>query len=256
VTRRLAISLILLSLLAGGCAKQQWNTSERLTTLRENDDYTLNHAVAQGETLRSIADLYYGDPDRAEEIALINNVIDPDLLAVGEMLELRFTEQEWTDAEGRRAALDAYNDGVAAMRAGSGAVAEDAFRRALSLDPDLEDAQYNLALVWMRRGRNEDAEAMLLPLADRHPDDLDVQQAYGQSLFYQARFDEAVTVFSRILQENPDHRDASFSRASALGESGRRAEAVDAWRSFLRRHPSGTLAERARAELRELTSGG
>ncbi len=252
MTRRLSCTLLVLLVLIGGCAKRQWNTSERLETMRELETYSLTHAVAAGETLRTIADLYYADPSRAEEIALNNSLIDADLLTVGTPLELRFTEQEWRDAEGRRTALAAYNDGVAAVRAGRSTEAEDAFRRALNLNPDLEDAQYNLALVMMRRGRHEDAEAMLLPLAESHPEDLDVLQAYGQALFYQARFADALVVFDGMLTLNPEHQEAAFSRASALSEAGRVNEAVAAWRSFLVRHPSGSMAGRARTRLEEL----
>ena len=118
MTRRLLMALLVLTLLVSGCARRQWNTSERLETLRELEAYNLTHAVAPGETLRSIADLYYDDPSRADEIALVNGLADPDLPEVGERLELLFTAEEWSEAEGRRSALAAYKHGVAAVRAG------------------------------------------------------------------------------------------------------------------------------------------
>ncbi len=249
--RRIAVTMLLLVAVTG-CSRHQWNRSERLDAMRELESYTLVHAVSEGETLRTIADRYYGDPERAGAIARDNGLADPDRIAPGLELTLLFTEEEWLEAEDRRSALLLYNDGVAAMRAGRMPAAEEAFHQALAMDPGLTDAQYNLAIVWMRRGRNEDAEAMLRPLADRSDADVDVLLAWGQSLFYQARFVEAVTAFDRVLAAAPDHAEAAFSRASALGEDGRTAEAERAWEAFLARHPSGRLADRARDALHRL----
>ncbi|HPF34015.1 MAG TPA: tetratricopeptide repeat protein [Candidatus Krumholzibacteria bacterium] len=256
MTRRLAALSLLALVLAGGCAKQQWQESHRLETLRDEQRYTLQHTVAPGETLRGVAELYYGDPERAQALALANGVSDPDLIRPGDTVVLEFDEDEWRRAETRRDAMAPYNQGVEALRLGRLRTAEEAFHQALTVDPDFRDAQYNLALVWLRRGRYEDAEAMLLPLRDRDPDDADVALAYGQSLFHQARFAEAVAEFDRLLARRPDHTEAAFSRASALGADGRTAEARAAWRAFLQRHGDDDWGARARVRLRDLESGG
>lgn len=251
--RRGAVMVLLLgAVLVSGCAKRQWEQSRRLETLRDRDSYTLTHTVAPGETLRGVAELYYGDPDRARDIALANGLSDPGLVRPGDTVTLTFAEDEWRRAETRREAMAPYNEGVEALRLGRLRTAEDAFHRALTLDPDFRDAQYNLALVWLRRGRYEDAEAMLLPLRDRDPGDADVALAYGQSLFHQARFEAAVAEFDRLLALRPGHVEAAFSRANALGAAGGDDAARAAWREFLARHPDGDWAARARARLRAL----
>lgn len=252
--RRLAALLLLGSLLCAGCAKQQWERSRRLETLREEEGYTLVHTLAPGETLRTVAELYYDDADRAERIALENGYSDPGRLRAGDAVTLRFDEGEWRRAETRREAMVPYNEGVEALRLGRLQTAEAAFHRALTLDPDFRDAQYNLALVWLRRGRYEDAEAMLLPLRDHAPDDPDVGLAYGQALFHMARFDESVAVFDRLLAADPGLTEAEFSRASALGAAEDYPAARHAWRAFLARYPDGSWGSRGRARLAEVDS--
>jgi len=249
---RLVIGSAAVVILGTGCAKQQWQQSQRLEILKEADKVTLTHVVAPGETLRTIAALYYDDPAKADAIALENGRLDPEAVRVGEEILLSFDDDEWARADLRRQALVPFNRGVAALREARLQDAGDAFHGALNLDPDFFDAQYNLALVWLKRGRSEDAEAMLLPLLDRHPGDPDVVLAWGQSLFYQARFTEAVHAFDQILADDPNHREAAFSRAKALSAAGDRPVAESAWRAFLQRHPEGSWADRARQELRNL----
>lgn len=252
--RRLLAVALLGTVLAAGCAKQQWQQSQRLETLRDEESYTLTHTMEPGESLRAVAEFYYGDADRAREIALANGMSDPEQVRPGDTVVLEFDEDLWQFAQTRRDAMAPYNRGVEALRLGRLRTAEEAFHQALTVDPDLRDAQYNLALVWLRRGRYEDAEAMLLPLRDRDPRDADVALAYGQSLFHQARFQAAVAEFDRLLDLHPGHTEAAFSRASALGADGRTAAAREAWQAFLERHPTGDWASRARARLRDLDS--
>lgn len=252
MTKRLLLMLTALALLAAGCAHRPRPSSERLETLRDREAYETVHVVAPGETLRVIADRYYGDPERALEIARRNGLVDPDRLSPGDELRLPLSEAEWRRAEDHRVALATYNEGVTHLRDGLVVEAEQAFRRALAQDPELDDARYNLGLCLLRRGHNGQAEEIFRELVARTPDDVAVHAALGQSLFYQARFDEAVVAFDAVLALDPSDADAAFSRASALGEAGRIAEADTAWNAFLRRHPHGRLAERARAALTAL----
>ncbi|MBC8425509.1 tetratricopeptide repeat protein [bacterium] len=250
---RLAL-LILCGVLtaASGCSKRPTRPAVRLDTLRAHEQYTLVHTVAPGETLRTVADLYYGDPERAAEIAAVNELRDPDRLSAGDDLRLVFSEDEWASAERRYQARQPYNRGVDALASGRLEAAEAAFDEALAIDPDFDDARYNLALVQLRRGRNEAAESLLVALRERRPDDPDVLAALGNSLFFQTRFAESIAVFRDLLDVDPRHRQGAYGLARALGEAGMVESAITAWEDYLRLDGDSAWATRARQQLREL----
>lgn len=245
--RRLCLLVLLAALVAvAGCARRPALRPVRLDTLRAHESYSLVHTVAPGETLRTVADLYYGDPDRAREIAVANGLADPDDLSVGETLRLVFSEDEWAGAERRYRARQPYNRGVEDLASGRLEDAGRAFELALEIDPAFDDARYNLALVQLRRGRNEAAEALLVDLRSRRTDDLDVLLALGNSLFYQTRFAEAIAVFRDLMSLEADHRQGAYGLARALTEAGMVESAVTAWETYLRLDDDSAWATRAR----------
>ncbi len=251
--RRLALVVLLGALAAApGCDKRPTLQPVRLDTLRTHEQYTLVHTVARGETLRTVADLYYGDPARAGEIATANGLTDPDHLSVGDDLLLIFSEDEWAGAERRYLARQPYNRGVTALASGRLGEAERAFDEALAIDTSFDDARYNQALVQLRRGRNEAAEALLVDLRSRRPDDRDVLAALANSLFYQTRFAEAIAVFRELLGLEPQNRQGAYGLARALTEAGMVESAITAWEDYLRLDGESAWAVRAREQLKLL----
>lgn len=261
---RASLHIALLLVLAG-CAKQV-TTSPRPADAEPPAQphapfplpggMTLAHTVREGETLARIADLYYADPARARDVAKANGLTDPDQLAPGSVIALRFGPQEWDDARRRATALEPYNRGVDAMEAGDLEGAEREFRIALQTAPELVDPRYNLALVLMKRGRYEEAQRILAELASQRPRDADIGFALGNCLFYQTRHDEAAAAFHRVLSFQPGHLRAAFGEARSLQEAGRRDEAIAAWRRYLELDASSSWAAAARRNLAELQGGG
>lgn len=249
---RLGALLTAAVLVAAGCTPRPTVRSERLDALRAQEEYVLVHTVAAEETLRTIAELYYGDPARADEIAAVNALADPDLLTPGAELRLVFAEAEWADAERRYRARDPYNRGVAALAEGRLEAAERAFDDALATDPAFDDARFNQAQVQLRRGRNEAAETLLADLRTRRPDDPEVLASLGNSLFYQTRFAEAAAVFRDLLDRDPSHLAGAYGLARSLTEAGLVESAITAWEAYLRLDGNSTWAARAREQLREL----
>ena len=212
----------------------------------------IEHTVGEGETLSRIADIYYGDPGRAADIAADNGVTDPSRLAAGSVLRLRFAPAEYDQARRRSVAMKPYNRGVEALARGNLDEAERQFRLALRTVPELPDARYNLALVLLKRGQAEAATDLLKPLVAERPADPDFGFALGNALFQQTRYLEAAQAFAQVLQAHPDHRRAAFGRARALQESGARQEARSAWRRYLELDSESSWAAEARRHLGEL----
>jgi tetratricopeptide (TPR) repeat protein len=245
------------TLLVAGCTSKRVTTPIETpeTTVHVQAPYSLTHTVREGETLARIADLYYGDPSRAADIAALNGISSPDHLAPGSVLALEFKPGEWDAARRRAAALEPYNEGVDAMNGDELGKAEQSFRLALETAPELVDARYNLALVLMKKGRYPDAEQLLAPLATERPDDAEIGFALGNTLFYETRFDDAAAAFRRVLDHHADDRRAAFGWARALQEAGRRDEALAAWQAYLALDPKSSWADAARRNVKELQGG-
>jgi len=250
--RTLALATLLVF---GGCAKRLAPSATEPPLPAVEEPRVVEHRVASGETLALIADNYYGDPSRAQQIARENGLTDPERLAAGSTLMLRFDAAGWSQVQRRLAALEAYNRGVEALEGEDLANAEQQFELALRTAPELVSARYNLALVLGRRGRHEEAAAILANLHAQRPEDADVAFALGHALFQQGEFARAATVFTDLLAADPDHRRAAFGLARCLHESGDRTAAAAAWRRYLELDATSSWADQARRYLREIDRG-
>jgi tetratricopeptide (TPR) repeat protein len=217
--------------------------------------HSLTHTVRDGESIVRIADLYYGDPQRAVRVAADNGIALDTHLTAGSVLELRFAADEYDRARRRAAALEPYNRGVSAMHGGDLAEAERQFRLALHTVPDLLDARYNLALVLLKRGQAEASADLLAGLVRERPQESDFGFALGNALFQQTRYLEAAGAFAAVLATVPDHRRAAYGHARALQAAGSRREAIAAWQRYLELDASSSWAVEARRHLRELQGG-
>lgn len=214
--------------------------------------HEVEHPVREGETLSTIADLYYGDPARAVDIAAANGVDVAARLAPGSVLKLGFASAELAAARLRQAAMGPYNRGVAAMEQGDLDEAERQFRLARRTDPGLQMADYNLAVVLGKRGRHDAAAELLTPLVAARPDAADYGFALGNAFFYQTRYQDAAAVFTAVLAHHPDDRRALFGRARALHEAGEREAALAAWTTYLEHDATSAWADEARRLRRAL----
>lgn len=254
---RLILVVLALALMAAGCSKKV-STQTEATVPEEVSAGTmvLEHTVGPGETLALIADNYYGDPDRRDDIARDNGLTNPDRIVPGSMLQLRFTDAEWDDARRRAEALVPYNKGVEAMGREMLGEAEKQFRAALQIAPDLVAARYNLALVLLKRGHTESALELLEQLTTERPLDKDFRFARGNALFQAARFDEAAVQFEAALERDPRFKRAAYGLARSLQEAGATDRAIAAWQAYLVLDDTSSWADAARRNLKTLQEPG
>lgn len=246
----LGAALLALAAVLVGCGPRP--AVESAATAEPAAGRIIEHTVAPGETLAQVADNYYGDPAAAAQVARDNGLNEPERLATGSVLRLRFSDDQWARARQRAAAVGPYNRGVEMMAAGRLAEAEEAFALALEAAPDMASARYNMALVVGQRGRHEQAVAILADLAAERPADTDFRFALGHALFSASRPAEAAAAFGAVLAVDPAHRRAAFGLARALEETGDTTGAVAAWRRYLQLDDSSGWAAQARAHLRDL----
>jgi len=107
------------------------------------------------------------DPGKAEEAYRKALAVDPErvevlvnlgaLLCDGGRCKEAVAMFDYAVAGGTRSALLHYNHAIVLENEGELARAEDAYRAALELEPDMTDAHYNLALLLEKRGEAQGA---------------------------------------------------------------------------------------------------
>ena len=111
---------------------------------------------------------------------------------------------------------------------GRNEAAEAAFRKALTIDPELADAHNNLGALYDRTGRKDESEreyreALMVPA---YPTPEKVHLNLGLLYTSQGRDDEAIREFRKAVELVPKYYQAHFELAAMLDKTGRIDEAV------------------------------
>ena len=149
-----------------------------------------------------------------------------------------FTREQRWDLEAAtseyRAGLNAVADmpsthlnlGVLEADLGRIDLAEQAYRRALSLDPYFVPARLNLATAYNEMGRNADAERELREGVRQAPDQGELQYSLGLLLAEEGRLAEAATALRKAARLLPHRARVQYNLGLTLQRLGRTAEAV------------------------------
>lgn len=127
--------------------------------------------------------------------------------------------------------------------------AEEAYRKAIELDPSLANALTNLGNLRFRRGAADEAEALYhraLAIDAAQPE---AHYNLGFLAYERGDVDGAIGRFRRAVALDPAFADAHFNLAMALEERGRAPDARAHWEAYLRLDPAGPWAEVARRHL-------
>jgi tetratricopeptide (TPR) repeat protein len=212
----------------------------------------VSHTVAEGESLSSIADDYYGTPQASDYLCEVNAIESGAFLEPGAVLEIPAGEDDLARYRRRTEAKIYYNRGIVLAEARDYDGASEAFSLAFETDPRFVDAGYNLGVVLLSLDDPERAVTILERVLEVRPDDASAEFALGKALFDSGRAGAALEHFERATSLDPALEDAHFARAVALMQLGRRDDAVFALDRYLRAFPDGAWSEQARSELRRL----
>jgi hypothetical protein len=129
------------------------------------------------------------------------------------------TPVQGTGAAGQNPrAVSLYNLGLTAFRQGSPESAIIFFKRACDIDPNLADAQYNLAVIYQSQKRFRDAIPRYEEVLRLKPTDPDAHYQIGVILFDMGRFSEARPHFNAIAPNNVHFSD-SQRRLSTMNQA-------------------------------------
>ena len=95
-----------------------------------------------------------------------------------------------------------YMLGLSAWKSGDLAKSEQAFEKALSVDPKHVKSLLNLSRVFIEQKRYDDALARLSSAAEIDPESTEVQRLLGRTYHTQGKTDEAVSAYRRAIELN------------------------------------------------------
>jgi tetratricopeptide (TPR) repeat protein len=151
----------------------------------------------------------------------------------------------------KRTAYDLYLEGCRLDEdEATFAQAEEMYRRATELDPELANALTNLGNVRFRRGFPQDAEGLYKQALAIDADQPEAYYNLGFLYYERGDAKAAVPCFARAVETDPAFADAHFNLAMALEEVGQRPSAKKHWQIYLQLEPQGPWAEVARRHLK------
>ncbi|MDH3625524.1 MAG: tetratricopeptide repeat protein [Myxococcales bacterium] len=135
--------------------------------------------------------------------------------------------------------------------AGTFEQAEEAYQKALSLDPTLSNALTNLGNLSYRRDRLDEAERFYRLALECDPEQPEALYNLGFLHFERDEIEPAITLFRQALRSDSSFADAHFNLAMALEEHGDRNAACAHWQHYLALEPTGSWADIAQKHLDE-----
>lgn len=120
-----------------------------------------------------------------------------------------------------------YDKGLSYQGQGEFALAIESYRRALTFNPDHQQARLNLASACMQIGRSKEAERELTYLYAKNPDDTKVLFNLGLLWHQFGEYVSAEAKLRRILDLDPLHLEATLLLASIYEEWGEGNQALD-----------------------------
>jgi tetratricopeptide (TPR) repeat protein len=105
-------------------------------------------------------------------------------------------------------------------------VAEQEYKRALPLNPNLSEAYLRYSALLSVLGRQEEALSMARRAQDLDPLDLRPRSREGGCLYFGRRYDEAIQKFDSILKLEPDDDASLVFQGYSYSAAGRYKEAI------------------------------
>jgi tetratricopeptide (TPR) repeat protein len=138
-------------------------------------------------------------------------------IAVFETALSEYVETQLFNADRPSAYVDL---GVVNLNRGNPRDAEEAYKKAIALEPAYAYSYINLADLYRQQGRDVEGEKLLREALAYNPWSADLYHALGLLLTRQKRRSEAIEVFERAANLNPENEVLQYYYALAIMETG------------------------------------
>ena len=146
-----------------------------------------------------------------------------------------------------------YNIGVAQLAKKDEKAAEEWWLKALTIKADYSEAMNALSTLYNNQKRFDEAAAMSTKAAAAGGGGgADATFNQGIILWNQGKIAEAKAKFEEALAANPSHPESHYQLGMALLNEGKMAEAVAGFEKYLSLAPDGQFAAQAKAMLAQL----
>ena len=123
------------------------------------------------------------------------------------------------------------------------------YEKALELDPDMNAARVNLAMLLAESAEPDSARSLLIEAIEVDPTDAKAYNNLGMIYYTEMDVDMAVKYFNKALAIDPGSIEAHYNLGLAFAESGLWLEAIREWRLVLEIDQESETAQRARLSL-------
>jgi tetratricopeptide (TPR) repeat protein len=130
--------------------------------------------------------------------------------------------------------------------------AVEAYRKAISLNPEAAGALVNLGTIYYRMRKYPEAEAFYADAVEADPSYALAQFNLGNLYDELGRSDEAFVYYRKALALNSDYADAHFNLALLCERTGDNLKAVHHWKVYLKLDRVGEWADIARKQLERI----
>jgi tetratricopeptide (TPR) repeat protein len=123
------------------------------------------------------------------------------------------------------------------------------YEKALELDPALNKARVNLAMLLAESAEVDSAKSLLEEALRIDPRDAKAYNNMGMIYYTDMDSAKAVGYFAKAIELEPDNIEAHYNLGLAFAESGLLLEAIREWRLVLEIDDTSETGERARLSL-------
>ncbi len=127
----------------------------------------------------------------------------------------------------------------------------EAYRQAITLDPDFADAHCNLGTLYFNHGDRDQARHWYAAALEREPSHLEAHFNLANLCEEEGRRESAVHHYKAALQADPFFSDAHLNLALLYEKLELNRKAREHWRRYLQQVPDGNWSEIARQRVDE-----
>lgn len=142
-------------------------------------------------------------------------------------LPLEISPSQETATQFPKTAEDYNNLGIVYQKQGKLEAAIEAFKMAISIDPNLAEAHANLGSGYGMQGKLDDALAAFKKAIHINPNLVEVYSHLGHIYSVQGRLDEAIVQYQKAIAINPDYTTAHYNLACAYSLNNDKTLAIE-----------------------------